>query len=514
MAESSRGPWWHAAAIIALCAALFLPRLGERGLAQTEGHRVMPAWAMLEVDGAGSASGVLVPEMFDRPYLRKPPGMPWAVAASGWVFGASEWSARLVSVLATTAAALASWWFAARWFGGRWALAAGLGYALMPVWWPSARTAEIEALMLAGTTLAVLGVLDAAIVRRGFACGVALAAGLTVAVLSKGPAALPAIGAALAVAVVLGRGSRGALWIGLAAALLVIGGLTWRITIAAAGAGPELVTQGSGEFLWRDVVGVLALPAVVLASGMPASLALVFAWGPDAKRERFGEQDDGVVRAARLVTWTVCASVGVYALVGVDNPRYAWPALVAVPALLPYVWRGVFADDGFLPKRVAIGRLMLLGSRWSWAAMLGAAGLGYAVWGEARFSAESGRAAGLEVPAMIDAADRGLALLADGMIEARPEVVFHAARASGVRAAWTKLDEQLIARAPVFVLLRDDATGGEWDVLRERFATELVFVELGRVRAHKFEGVLARVTRVAAADSGTMEGSPEHAPGE
>ena len=74
--------------LVALCAAMFLPRLGVGGLSYTEGHRAIPAWEMLE------SGELLVTTMFDRPYMRKPPGIAWAIGASSLVFGQTELAAR------------------------------------------------------------------------------------------------------------------------------------------------------------------------------------------------------------------------------------------------------------------------------------------------------------------------------------------------------------------------------------------------------------------------------------
>src|SRR5437867_1102164 len=97
--------------VLAVCAAVYLPRLGAGGLTNTEGHRAIPGWGMLE-----SGDWVL-PRMFGQVYLRKPPGMSWAIAASSAVFGETEFAARLPSALAMMGMALVAMFFGSRWFG-------------------------------------------------------------------------------------------------------------------------------------------------------------------------------------------------------------------------------------------------------------------------------------------------------------------------------------------------------------------------------------------------------------
>lgn len=111
----------QAMVIVAVALILFLPGLGSTGLSMSEGHRVVPGWEMLE------RGDWRVPHMFERVYLRKPPGMPWAIAASSMVFGKTELAARLVSVVATALAGVCACWFARRWYGARWGSVRGAG---------------------------------------------------------------------------------------------------------------------------------------------------------------------------------------------------------------------------------------------------------------------------------------------------------------------------------------------------------------------------------------------------
>jgi 4-amino-4-deoxy-L-arabinose transferase-like glycosyltransferase len=102
------GMWWSLLAVLAACVATLWFRLGSTGLSMSEGHRAVPAWEMLRT------GEWWVTRMFGEIYVRKPPGMMWAIAGVSAVFGETAWSARAVSALACTAMALAAWWFARR----------------------------------------------------------------------------------------------------------------------------------------------------------------------------------------------------------------------------------------------------------------------------------------------------------------------------------------------------------------------------------------------------------------
>ena len=130
----------QAVLLVAVCCVVYLPGLGATGFSMSEGHRVIPAWEMLDDARAGEAHW-MVPRMFGTAYLRKPPGVMWAIAGSSAVLGETEFAARLPSAVAATLLALAVWGFSTRWLGWPWGLAAGLAHALLPVLWPSARSA-------------------------------------------------------------------------------------------------------------------------------------------------------------------------------------------------------------------------------------------------------------------------------------------------------------------------------------------------------------------------------------
>lgn len=490
-------PWRHVGAVLLVCLLVFWPRLGATGFSATEGHRVIPGWEMLQ------SGEYLVPRMFGQVYLRKPPGMPWAVAGMGAIFGQSEWSARAVSALAATAMALVALVFGSRWFGRRSGIAAGLATALTPLFWPDARSAEIEALNNLGTMAAVLLIADLLVVREGgravekAALAVLAAAAMVVAGLAKGPAGFTAIGCAAAAGLIVGgRGAvRRSPWLG--ASVLMAGGvlgaagvLVWR---AAAATGQEPVVQGVSEFLWTGraltaggIAAVLLMAPTALLSALPATLGLLLPWGPDARREVADGLMPGPARAAARALGLACLlSLLLLTALGVANPRYASPSLSFVPVLAAYGLRGL--AGGFEPVRREIARWLWLGRPAVWAALLLIAAVVYIGIIEPRKRASSGRDAGLEMAGLLPA---GAVVWADHMVEARPETLLYAARASGARAVWVPGMARMGALPRHgFLVLRADEASGEAQAYSVAGLLERM-PERGRWRVHKFECVL------------------------
>src|SRR5215210_6156688 len=87
--------------ITAVWAAIYLPGLGSPEIKGEEGRRILPALTMLDT------GNWLVPYVGGKPFLRKPPLMNWAIAASFKLTGVrNEWTARLPSALAVLALGL------------------------------------------------------------------------------------------------------------------------------------------------------------------------------------------------------------------------------------------------------------------------------------------------------------------------------------------------------------------------------------------------------------------------
>lgn len=411
--------------------------LGLAPLNRTEGHRAIPAWELLE-------RGELFPtRLFGQVYLNKPPGMPWAIAGATLLTGERDaWTARAVSAGSMTALVLLSAFFAGRWFGAP--LAGGVGVLATCGYWAVARSADIEAALCLATALAVLPMVEV-LARPGdpgrpsarFGWGTLAAAGLAAAMVLKGPAVLPAAGGAL-LGCALAAGWRAALlrwWtLGvLATAAAAVGALA----LALAGRLPDAepaVTQSVGEFLWRpeQIPGILLFPLGALALGLPATLGVLFPWGPDARAE-VDETDARVgseaFARARALAAGCLAAMALAMLAGLANPRYGLPALVLAGPLLGYVAIG--AEGRFDRLRARLARFALLGRPWTLAAALAAAGYVYGVHirPEGR---DGGRLWGHAVAHAVAQLrpDRPATVWAGSAAFARPEVLWYAERAA------------------------------------------------------------------------------------
>src|SRR5216117_3369805 len=97
--------WWQRRRlhiVLLVWAAIYLPALGSLEIKGEEGRRILPAVTMLQT------GNFLVPYVGSEAYFRKPPLVNWLVAASFKLTGVrNEWTARLPSVLAVLAVAIA-----------------------------------------------------------------------------------------------------------------------------------------------------------------------------------------------------------------------------------------------------------------------------------------------------------------------------------------------------------------------------------------------------------------------
>ncbi len=493
--------------VLLACAVAYWPRLGATGLSMSEGHRILPAWEMLD------RGEWLVPRLFGQVYLRKPPGMPWAVAASSMLLGRTEFAARAVSAASATLMALVAFAFAARWYGPRWGAGAGLASALMPLFWESGRSAEIEALNNLGTQVALLAMLDLLVFRavRGAAPAraglmtVLAAAGLTIAGLAKGPASGPCFVGAVIGACVVVRSWRPLfsplLWGASLAAGVVLALVAWRIRTAVGA--EHKVTQAPSDFLWSSerlsflgVLDVLKLGPESLVLALPVSLALLYPWGSSARLDA-GRSDSARApwMMARSIAWTCLLSLVLLTAIGVGNPRYTLPAMTIAPLLVPYVFSSV-ANSTSLARRLS-ARVGTLWHPGAWPAILLAGAIGYIVFQERQRDASSGRESGEALAGVIP---DGAVVWADGVIEARPEVLHYAVAAAArggrrVTARWLPgLHRGLELPAPgAFVLLRRDEMLSEMAAF-ERAGLRDRLVPLADGRVHKFDFVLCRVT--------------------
>src|SRR6266481_9236224 len=141
-----------ALAIVLLAWALiYLPSLGSIAIKGEEGRRILPAIRMLET------GNFIVPQVGSNPYYRKPPLVNWVVAASFKLTGVrNEWTARLPSVLAVLAVAIAFVTVGSRSLGSLGSLFAALVWLANFANVEKGRLIEIEALYVSLTALAFI----------------------------------------------------------------------------------------------------------------------------------------------------------------------------------------------------------------------------------------------------------------------------------------------------------------------------------------------------------------------
>lgn len=541
----------QALVVVGVGALVYVPFLGTKPLDNSEGHRAVPGWTMLRTGDWWHQ------EMFGLTYLRKPPGMAWAIGASSSVLGESEWGARAPSALAAVLAAALAWVMVTRWMGRPWGLAAGLAQALMPLMWAAGRTAEIEMLDVLGGQLLAFGVVEgtrgrwerpaseaqspasdtgawsaAARPRPGgpgsAAIAVALVAlGAVVSALAKGPANAPVLVGALVGAAVAGRSWRalGAwpAWAGLTLAGAALVPLAVRILDA--NGGPDAVREDvADKFLWSwsRAAGVLTLPPAAWAAALPASLAWALVWFRPAV------EDDPAVgaagRVARVCAWAWLAGVLALVAAGVSNPRYAMPLAVLMPPVA--AWGLMVASAGaWMARWRGAGRALTFGGRpalWLWAMLMVA--WWYLVLTQTAPTADqaAGRvlasrleggivaAAALERERRSGAPYGGTApwrpeVWADDAIESRPDVFWALERSlPDARVRWRKramLAGELPPAGTLLVLRTDGASGEAARYAPHIGAGRLWRVAEGRLRTH----VLAMYA--------VIEGGPERAPG-
>lgn len=133
----------------------------------------------------------IVPTLQGRPYLDKPPLVYWLIVANYWLFGISEWSARLVPALSVHATILLTYFFGRRLLGNRPALLGALVLTLTPGFMGMGRLLLLDGVLAFWVTLSLFAAFEATRgdrFGRGWWLLSALACGL--GVLTKGPVAL------------------------------------------------------------------------------------------------------------------------------------------------------------------------------------------------------------------------------------------------------------------------------------------------------------------------------------
>ena len=425
--------------LLTLCALITLPNLAAQGLTNSEAHRVIPALEML------NTGDYLVPHMFSQPYLRKPQLTPWLFAAALNLHNDPTLTPRLVSALCFTLTVLASFFFARRWFGNRAGFPAAIALTLTPLYWSPARAAEIESLNNLLTALAAwlaIDLINKTKPHNSFKHKLPTATLLIITallmLLTKGPAGFPILLSLLLSTAILNRSIKSffnlsiLLPVALAAALFA---WFWSITLAAAG--PDAIVQSPNAFMFEaDKFPKLAgfIP-VSLLTALPITGALLFPWGKDAKAEASqSEQLQKQLHTAKLIALSIPLALLIMNITGVSNDRYAQPILITAAPLTGWLLT-IYSTGTLQPHRQKIFNTITLGSPKILATILAALAILYITTIEPANRATSGKQPALKLAEDLQTnlpplpPNTRYILVADAMIEARPETLLYLHRA-------------------------------------------------------------------------------------
>jgi 4-amino-4-deoxy-L-arabinose transferase-like glycosyltransferase len=340
-----------------LWAGIYLPGLGTLQLQHEEPRRALPGLHML-------ASGDwLVPRVGSDPYLRKPPMLNWAIALSCKLSGApSEWAVRLPSVLATLALALAIVGIAGRrWLGQEGGLIAAIFYLVNLTMIESGRLAELEALYVSFTGIALVLWMTSWRQEAGsWQLWLSPAPFLALGMLTKGPTHLIFYYGVILPVLLFGKDARSLLhpahWLSL---LLIVGALLcWAIpcSLAVSSHNPagvwyfwwdQLISRASTESSqhFRLSAWLLNGPQT-LKNFLPWTLLLPLLWRKEtvaALAEASGAGRSRELALFRGARWGMVATAVLMILLPNGSPRYIYP-LIVVPGLL--LGRALTVKDG------------------------------------------------------------------------------------------------------------------------------------------------------------------------
>ena len=330
-----------------LWAGIYLPGLGSVPLKHEEPRRALPAVCML------ATGDWLVPWIGANPYLRKPPLLNWLIASSYRATGGrSEFATRLPSVLATLALALTVVATGRRWLGTPGAVLAAIFFLTNFAVMESGRLAELEALYVSLTGMALMLWLTAwQRGANGWRLWCAPAPFLALGMLTKGPVHLVFFYGVVVAVLLVGREWKMLLHPAHAVALLVTVGpfVAWAIPCAAVvGSVGHLRGGASGawEFWWHEISSRAAIPAAAhfplanwllripqgLINYLPWTVLLPLLWSPGVTEclAAAGPREWALFRGARLA---MVLTFLVMSLLPGSSPRYVYP-LVLVPSVL------------------------------------------------------------------------------------------------------------------------------------------------------------------------------------
>jgi 4-amino-4-deoxy-L-arabinose transferase-like glycosyltransferase len=177
---------YDVAAILALSLVVCMFHLGSFGLWEPDEARYAEIAREMLLSGK-----LMVPHLNYVAYVEKPPLLYWLTTLSFWIFGVSEFAARLPVAISAIAGILATYVFALRAFGRRHAILAAAILATTPLYALMAQVLTTDMTLTALTTIATLAFF-LHWQEGGRWCWIAYVA-MGLAVMTKGPvgAAIP-----------------------------------------------------------------------------------------------------------------------------------------------------------------------------------------------------------------------------------------------------------------------------------------------------------------------------------
>lgn len=363
----SRGAWRDAVLILALGLFVTCYRVGVPPLAGTEGHRALPA------DGMVRTGDWLLPRLYGRVYLTKPPMVYWLIGGVEKLTGvADETSWRMPSAMAGGLLGMALCLVGNYWFGRTAGLVAGLCHVGLIALVEGYRSADIDALDIAASVMTALGMIEllSGPNRRRWRLTIFTGLGFGAVLLLKGPGGLPVVlGAVLGAAIfnvewiAVGRsrwlkrprweeyflaiGPRiGACILALVLGLCMFGAYAMTAYESVRRQGLPLDTSGLAEALRKSsqlvsqFADVAKMPFMLAAFCLPVSAVVPFVlrseiwYGGDARRRWY----------LRALVGTLAMSLAICFLSGMSNVRYAYvivpPLALVAGALADRVARG------------------------------------------------------------------------------------------------------------------------------------------------------------------------------
>ena len=342
----SRLPAW--VLVLAVWAAVYLPGLGTFEIKGEEGRRILPAMAML------ASGNYLIPQVGSDIYFSKPPLVNWLIAASFRLLGRSEWSARLPSVAAILAVAMAFITIGRVGLGRRGSSIAALVWLTTFGLIEKGRLIEIEALYVSLVALAVICWLSWWLGKASpWLTWTVPWLWLGLGWLAKGPVHL-----IFFYAVVLGvlcqfRQLKQLLHPAHFLGLLVMLGMfaAWAVPFLEASGQWRGLTKWTAQFTGRASPHLFSAAATLSTIGRAAGQ--FFPWilfVPLVRVSKLAEPEDRAV--AKGLSWAFGLPVMLVSLVPVSSPRYSLPAAAAFAWLVSLpLDRNAFASLPWISNR-------------------------------------------------------------------------------------------------------------------------------------------------------------------